>query len=386
MKILIFGGDGYLGWPTAMFFAERGNDVFVIDNFVKKKIESEFGIKPLIPTKSLQERVKFWNEINQNKINFEVGDLLNYRFLNRVIESFLPDTIIHYAEQPSAPYSMSNRERAAFTQYNNVIGNLNLLFSIKKNCPDVHLIKLGTLGEYGTPNIDIEEGWINLNHNGRSDRMLFPKKPGSFYHLSKVHDSANIEFACRIWNLKCTDLNQGVVYGITTNEINKNFEKFCTSFHYDGIFGTIINRFITQLVAKKDLTVYGKGTQKRGYLNIVDTLKCVEIATKNVPDKGEFRVFNQFTEFNSLNELADLVISAGKELGYNSKKINIKNPRIEMEEHYYNPKNSNLLDLGLKPLKLDKDEIIKNIKIVEKYIHNLNEDLFKADIKWSIND
>ena len=165
MKILIFGGDGYLGWPTAMFFAERGNDVFVIDNFVKKKIESEFGIKPLIPTKSLQERVKFWNEINQNKINFEVGDLLNYRFLNRVIESFLPDTIIHYAEQPSAPYSMSNRERAAFTQYNNVIGNLNLLFSIKKNCPDVHLIKLGTLGEYGTPNIDIEEGWINLNHN-----------------------------------------------------------------------------------------------------------------------------------------------------------------------------------------------------------------------------
>ncbi len=386
MKILILGGDGYLGWPTAMYLAEKGNEIFIVDNFIKKKIESEFGIKPLFPTKTLQERVKIWNSQTKNKIKFEIGDLLNYRFLNGVMEQFKPNCIIHYAEQPSAPYSMANRERAVFTQYNNVVGNLNLLFSIKKNCPEVHLIKLGTLGEYGTPNIDIEEGWIKINHNGRSDRLLFPKKPGSFYHLSKVHDSANIEFACRIWNLRCTDLNQGVVYGITTEEINKDFENFCTSFHYDGIFGTIINRFIAQLVCKKDLTVYGKGTQKRGFLNIMDTLKCVEIATLNPPKLGEFRVFNQFTEFSSLNELANLVISSGEEIGYHAKKINIVNPRIEMEEHYYNPKNTSLLSLGLKPLKLSKKEIIKNIKFVEKYKSNLNEDLFKPAIKWDLNE
>ena len=386
MKILILGGDGYLGWPTAMHLSEKGNDIFIVDNFIKKKIESEFGIEPLFPTKTLQERVKVWNNQSKNKIDFEIGDLLNYRFLNGVLVMFKPDCIIHYAEQPSAPYSMGSRERAVFTQHNNVIGNLNLLFPIKKNCPDVHLIKLGTLGEYGTPNIDIEEGWINIKHNGRSDRLLFPKKPGSFYHLSKVHDSANIEFACRIWNLRCTDLNQGVVYGTTTNQINNDFENFCTSFHYDGVFGTVINRFIVQLVCNLDLTVYGKGTQRRGFLNIIDTLKCIEIATLNLPEKGEFRVFNQFTEFSSLNDLADLVISAGVELGYKSNKINIENPRNEMEDHYYNPKNTSLLSLGLKPIKLDKTEIIKSIKLVEKYKKNINMDLFKAKIKWNLGD
>jgi len=385
MKILILGGDGYLGWPTAMYLSEKGNDIFIVDNFIKKKIESEFGIETLFPVKTLQERVKKWNDLSKNKIEYAIGDLLNYRFLNEVISKFKPDSIIHYAEQPSAPYSMANRERATFTQYNNVIGNLNLLFSIKKNCPNVHLIKLGTLGEYGTPNIDIEEGWIDIKHNGRSDRLLFPKKPGSFYHLSKVHDSANIEFACRIWNLRCTDLNQGVVYGTTTDQINKDFESFCTSYHYDGIFGTIINRFIAQLVTKKDLTVYGNGTQRRGFLNIIDTLKCIEIATLNVPDKGEFRVFNQFTEFSSLNELADLVISAGKELGYDSKKINTQNPRIEMEDHYYNPKNTSLISLGLKPIKLDKQEVIKSIKLVEKYQNNIKDELFDLKIKWNLN-
>ena len=179
MKILILGGDGYLGWPTAMYLSEKGNDIFIVDNFIKKKIESEFGIETLFPVKTLQERVKKWNDLSKNKIEYAIGDLLNYRFLNEVISKFKPDSIIHYAEQPSAPYSMANRERATFTQYNNVIGNLNLLFSIKKNCPNVHLIKLGTLGEYGTPNIDIEEGWIDIKHNGRSDRLL-SKKPEAF--------------------------------------------------------------------------------------------------------------------------------------------------------------------------------------------------------------
>lgn len=238
-------------------------------------------MQPLSEIKNLHQRVKAWNTKSKNKITYKVGDLLNYRFLDKLLEEFRPEAIIHYAEQPSAPYSMGSHEKAVFTQYNNVIGNLNLLFAIKRNCPKVHLIKLGTLGEYGTPNIDIEEGWLNLEHNGRKDRVLFPKKPGSFYHLSKVHDSANIEFACRIWGLRSTDLNQGVVYGLNTDEITADVENLSTSFHYDGIFGTFINRFITQMVSNNNLTVYGKGNQKRGFLNLIDTLKCVEIATKN---------------------------------------------------------------------------------------------------------
>ncbi len=385
MKILILGGDGYLGWPTSMYFAERGHEVLVVDNFTKRKIELEFGVKPLCEIKSLHTRIKVWNELSKNKILYKVGDLLNYRFLDKLLEENKPDAIIHYAEQPSAPYSMGSHEKAVFTQHNNVIGNLNLLFAIKRNCPDTHLIKLGTLGEYGTPNIDIEEGWLDIEHNGRKDRVLFPKKPGSFYHLSKVHDSANIEFACRVWGLRSTDLNQGVVYGISTEEIEKDPTNLCTAFHYDGIFGTIINRFISQLVSNENLTVYGKGNQKRGFLNIKDTLKCVEIATKNLPEKGEFKVFNQFTEFSSLNEIATKILNVGKKLGYSkSKAINIKNPRIEMEDHYYNPKNTNLLSLGLNPIKFDEQEIEKNIKFVEKFIHNLDQDIFEAKIQWAL--
>lgn len=382
MNILILGGDGYLGWPTALYFSKKGYNVTIVDNFIKKKIEFEFGFKPLISPPSLQERVRIWNLNNKTKIKAIIGDLLNHRFIKDLLADCKPEAIIHYAEQPSAPYSMSNRERAVFTQHNNVIGNLNLIFAIKKNCPNAHLIKLGTLGEYGTPNIDIEEGWLEINHKGRKDKMLFPKKPGSFYHLSKVHDSANLEFACRIWDLKCTDLNQGVVYGNFTPEIEEDFENLCTSYHYDEIFGTIINRFISQAVTNFPLTVYGTGNQKRGFLNLIDTIKCIEIAVKNPAKEGEFRVFNQFTDFLSLNEMADLVIKASSDLKIKATKKNIANPRKEMEEHYYNPKNTSLISLGLKPIEFNLETIKKNIKIVEKYKSNIDQNYFNPTVKW----
>ena len=382
MNILILGGDGYLGWPTALYFSKKGYNVTIVDNFIKKKIEFEFGFKPLISPPSLQERVRIWNLNNKTKIKAIIGDLLNHRFIKDLLADCKPEAIIHYAEQPSAPYSMSNRERAVFTQHNNVIGNLNLIFAIKKNCPNAHLIKLGTLGEYGTPNIDIEEGWLEINHKGRKDKMLFPKKPGSFYHLSKVHDSANLEFACRIWDLKCTDLNQGVVYGNFTPEIEEDFENLCTSYHYDEIFGTIINRFISQAVTNFPLTVYGTGNQKRGFLNLIDTIKCIEIAVKNPAKEGEFRVFNQFTDFLSLNEMADLVIKASSDLKIKATKKNIANPRKEMEEHYYNPKNTSLISLGLKPIEFNLETIKKNIKIVKKYKSNIDQNYFNPTVKW----
>jgi UDP-sulfoquinovose synthase len=326
--------------------------------------------------------VKIWNLNNKTEIKTIIGDLLNHRFVSDLLADCKPDAIIHYAEQPSAPYSMSSRERAVFTQHNNVIGNLNLIFAIKKNCPNVHLIKLGTLGEYGTPNIDIEEGWLEITHNGRKDKMLYPKKPGSFYHLSKVHDSANLEFACRIWGLKCTDLNQGVVYGNLTSEIEEDFENLCTSFHYDEIFGTIINRFISQAVTNFPLSLYGTGNQRRGFLNLIDTIKCVEIAVNNPAKEGEFRVFNQFTDFLSLNEMADLVIKASSDLKIKATKKNIPNPRKEMEEHYYNPKNTSLISLGLKPIQFNLETIKKNIRIIEKYKFNINQNYFNPTVKW----
>ena len=240
------------------------------------------------------------------------------------------------------------------------------------------------MGEYGTPNIDIEEGWLNIEHNGRKDRVLFPKKPGSFYHLSKVHDSANIEFACRIWGLKCTDLNQGLVYGLMTKEIELDSEGLATSFHYDSIFGTIINRFITQIACGKPMTVYGTGNQKRGFLNIIDTLKCVNLAAENPAKVGEFRVFNQFTEFCSLNEMAMKIKSFADNKKLVARIKNIKNPRIEDEEHYYNPKNTSLLSLGLKPVKFDEKQIESIFNTIKGNTDRVNIDTLDPNIKWKI--
>lgn len=384
MKILILGGDGYLGWPTSIFFANKGHEVYSIDNLSKKKIEQENGIEPLNLIRPFSERIKVWNKNQNNKIKYQILDLLNYKTLCELLENFKPDTIIHYAEQPSAPYSMASRENAVFTQHNNVIGNLNLLFAIKKFCPKTHLIKLGTMGEYGTPNIDIEEGWLEVEHNGRKDRVLFPKKPGSFYHLSKVHDSANIEFACRIWGLRCTDLNQGVVYGLSTQEIDLDFDNLATSFHYDSIFGTMINRFITQLACKKPITVYGKGNQTRGFLNINDTLNCIKIASENPPNFGEFRVFNQFTEFCSLNEIANKIKKFAQKNNLNAEIEHLKNPRIEQEDHYYNPKNTSLISLGLKPIYFDDKQIEKMYNVVKKNEGKINHDIINPTITWKM--
>jgi len=383
MKILILGGDGYLGWPTAMFFSKLGHDVKIIDNFIKKKIENEEGIKPLFSQVPLMERVKLWNKNINKPISFVVGDLLNHRLLYDVLDEFKPETIIHYAEQPSAPYSMKGRDACFFTQHNNVLGTINLLFGIKKHCPDVHLIKLGTMGEYGTPNIDIEEGWLEINHKGRSDRVLYPKKPGSFYHLSKVHDTNNIEFACRIWGTRCTDLNQGCVYGLETME-SKMDPGLSTSFHYDHVFGTVINRFICQSVIGQDLTVYGNGTQTRGYLNIIDTLNCVNIATNNPAKVGEFRVFNQYTETLSINDIANNIIYAANELGIKTKSKNLENPRVEQENHYYKPKNENLLNLGLKPTLINDNVLPDMIKIAINNKEKILKDSILPTIKWKI--
>lgn len=381
MKILILGGDGYLGWPTAMYFSRKGHEVAVIDNFNKRKWELEVGAKPLMPISTLHERIKLWREVAEKEINMYIGDLTDNHFVHKVLEEYKPEAIIHYGEQPSAPFSMIGNSKANVTQFNNVVGTLNVLFATKRYCPNAHLIKLGTMGEYGTPNIDIEEGYLKVEHKGRKDTFLFPKNPGSFYHLSKVHDSHNIYFACKVWNLRATDLNQGVVYGIETEE-TKLHEKFNTSFHYDAVFGTALNRFCVQAVADMPLTLYGKGNQTRGFLNIIDTLKCVELAVLNPAETGQFRVFNQFTEVFSVNELARLIKQCGEKMGLAVKIINIENPRKEKEDHYYKPVNTNLLSLGLNPLKLSDVLVNSMLKKIIENKDEINKETIMPTILW----
>ena len=360
MRVLILGGDGYLGWPTAMRFSARGHEVSVVDNFNRRRWVEAQGSDSLTPILPLVERIQAWKEVSGGKeITSYVGSIEDPDFLERVVTETKPEAIIHYGEQPSAPYSMASREQAVETQQANVIGNLNLLFFIREHVPDAHLVKLGTMGEYGTPNIDIEEGYIEIEHKGRKDTLPFPKLPGSLYHLSKVHDTHNIHFACRIWGLRATDLNQGVVYGIETDETSLD-PRLVTRFDYDGVFGTVLNRFCVQAVIGKPLTVYGKGGQTRGFLNIRDTLQCVELAVQNPAAAGEFRVFNQFTEQFSVRELAELVQSAAAELGMEVGIDEHENPRIEAEEHYYNAVHEKLLALGLEPALLG-DELVRSV-------------------------
>ncbi|HEY7456218.1 MAG TPA: NAD-dependent epimerase/dehydratase family protein [Solirubrobacterales bacterium] len=382
MRLLILGGDGYLGWPTALRFSARGHEVAIVDNFSRRRWHTEHGSASLTPIAGLDERIEAWREVSGEQVRRYVGAVEDGEFLDEVVAEVRPEAVVHYGEQPSAPYSMMSRERAVETQHTNVIGTLNLLFALRDHCPDCHLVKLGTMGEYGQPNIDIEEGYIEISHKGRTDTLPFPKLPGSLYHCSKVHDSTNIHFACRTWGLRATDLNQGVVYGIATEETDRD-ERLITRFDYDEIFGTVLNRFCVQAVIGHPLTVYGSGGQTRGFLNIRDTLACVELAVGNPAEAGEFRVFNQFTEQFSVRELAELVRHAGEHLGYAVRIDHVENPRVEAEEHYYNAIHTKLLDLGLQPTLLGEELVESIIGAIERYKGNVIDSSIDPRTRWN---
>jgi UDP-sulfoquinovose synthase len=381
LNILILGGDGYLGWPTAMYLSNRGHRVGVLDNFAKRRWEMELNVEPLIPILTLHDRVKAWKEATGRSVDLYVADLRNYQVVRNVIEDFKPEAIIHYGEQPSAPYSMMDHNRAVFTQTNNIVGTLNVLWALRNFYPGCHLVKLGTMGEYGTPNIDIEEGFLEIEYKGRKDTLPYPKQPGSLYHLSKVHDSHNILFACRTWGLRSTDLNQGVVYGTDTDETLLD-PRLATSFHYDEVFGTALNRFCVQAVAGIPLTVYGRGKQTRGFLNIRDTLRCVELSILKPPGAGEYRVFNQFTEMFSVLKLAELVKEQGEKLDLKVEISHLENPRVESEDHYYNAKHQKLTDLGLVPHLLSDELLDSMIVRVREQAARIKKDIILPKVRW----
>ncbi|WP_134159478.1 NAD-dependent epimerase/dehydratase family protein [Alicyclobacillus sacchari] len=381
MKIIIAGGDGFCGWPTALHFSERGHEVAIVDNCVRREWDKELGTQSLTPIASMEERLAAWKKLSGKDIKFYFGDLQNYEFVEHVFRDFQPEAFVHFAEQRSAPYSMIDREHAVFTQVNNVVGTLNVLFAMKENTPDCHLIKLGTMGEYGTPNIDIEEGYIRIQHKGREDVLPYPKQPFSFYHLSKVHDSHNIMFTCRSWGIRATDLNQGVVYGLWTAE-TKQDEQLYNRIDYDGVFGTALNRFCIQAAVGHDLTVYGKGGQTRAFLDIRDTLQCIELAALHPADRGEFRVFNQFTEQFSVLELAERVQRVAAEMGLDAKIAHLPNPRVEKEEHYYHAVHTKLLDLGLQPHLLSDELIRELIETAQRYRDRVDFNVIRPNATW----
>ena len=378
MQILVLGGDGYLGWPTALYLSRKGHRVGVVDNFARRGYDLEMGVDTLVPIVSLQQRVRRWKEVSGNDIDVFVGDLTDPTFVSETLATFEPDTVVHFAEQRSAPYSMIDRKHAVYTQVNNVVGTLNLIYAIAEQNRDIHLVKLGTMGEYGTPNIDIEEGFIEITHRGRTDVLPFPKQPGSFYHLSKVHDSHNITFACRIWGIRATDLNQGIVYGHETEETGLHPD-LATRFDYDGVFGTVLNRFCVQAVTGHPLTVYGAGGQTRGMLNILDTLACVELACEHPAERGEFRVYNQFTESFSIQQMADMVVA---EYSGDATIEHPPTPRVEKEEHYYRAAHTKLLDLGLVPHLLTASTVRSLLAVCEKFKSRVDPEAILPTVNW----
>ncbi len=381
MRILVVGGDGYCGWATALYLSNRGHDVAIMDSLVRRLWDLELGVETLTPIAPIQQRLQRWQDLTGKHIDLFVGDITNYDFLIKSLRQFQPDTIVHFGEQRSAPFSMIDREHALSTQINNVTGTLNLLYAMKEEFPDAHLVKLGTMGEYGTPNIDIEEGYITIHHNGRSDTLPYPKMPGSFYHCSKVHDSTNIHFACRMWGLRATDLNQGVVYGVLTDETGMD-ELLINRLDYDGVFGTALNRFCIQAAIGHPLTVYGKGGQTRGFLDIRDTVRCMELAITNPAQAGEYRVFNQFTEMFSVGDLAAKVKEASLAMGLKAEINHLENPRVEKEEHYFNAKNTSLLSLGLQPHYLSDSLLDSLLNFATRYQARVNQAQILPKVSW----
>ncbi len=392
--ILILGGDGYLGWPTAMYFSARGYEVTVVDNYFRRHVVDEIDVSMLYPTPNLVERARLWHEKTGHEIKVVIGDLADVELMRSLFDGHvsyqwsvntkftgLPDTVVHFAEQPSAPYSLMNYKTANFTVSNNLMVTNNLMFAIRDLARDVHVIKLGTMGEYGTPNIDIEEGWIDIEHKGRKDRFLFPRQAGSLYHTTKVMDTDLMWFGVRMWDLKVTDLMQGPVYGIETEESLID-ARFRTIFNYDELFGTIVNRFITQAVVGYPLTVYGKGGQTRGYLNLKDTLQCVHAAEQNPAEAGELKIYNQIMETFSANDLAGMTKEVGDALGYQVVIEQIENPRKELEEHYYNPSYQGLLDIGVKPHYLTPEVMTEMFKIVGEFKDHIRKETIFRGVKW----
>ncbi|HEY0384097.1 MAG TPA: NAD-dependent epimerase/dehydratase family protein [Candidatus Elarobacter sp.] len=385
MKVLVIGGDGYCGWATSLYLSVRGHEVTIVDSLVRRAWDREHGLDSLVPIASTRRRIDEWSRLTGRTIRFEEADVTDYDALCRIVRDTAPAAVVHFGQQRSAPFSMIDREHAVRTHLNNTVGNMNVLWALHEHAPHAHLVKLGTMGEYGTPNIDVEEGFITIEHNGRTDTLPFPKQPGSFYHLTKVSDSDQIFFACRVWGLRATDLNQGVVYGTATDQTALS-PALANRYDYDHIFGTVLNRFCVQAALGHPLTVYGTGGQQRSFLDIRDTVRCIDIALEHPAREGEYRVFNQFTEMFGVDELAERVARVAREHGLACEIAHVANPRVERESHYYNCVNSNLRALGLDPTPLSDATIAGLIALAREHAARIDVRLIPPRVAWRADE
>ena len=387
MRVLVAGADGYIGFCFSMHLANNGFDVVGVDNFSRRRWVAEVGSHSATPIKSMAERLMAFERAFGRKMGFEYGDLRDYGFVRHVLDKYKPDVIVHLGEQSSAPFSMVDVDHAVFTQTNNIVGTLNLLHAIRKIVPHCPLVKMGSMGEYGMPNIDIPEGLFEVEYRGRKDMLPFPKHAFTdWYHWSKVHDSGNIMLACEIWNLRSTDIMQGIVYGTRTDEMLN--DSLLTRFDFDATFGTVLNRFCAQAVLGQKLTVYGAGGQQRPFISLRDSIQCLKLAVENPPDKGEYLVLNQFDEAYSVAEIAEKVRKVGNKLGLEVEIENIENPRIEGEEvKYYNPVHEKLYKLGFKPKNTIDEVLSAMLADLTKYKDRLVEkkDAILPTVRWKAN-
>ena len=385
MRIVIAGIDGYLGWPLTQHLAARGHEIAGIDRFLRRAWVEEMDGESAIPIAGWDDRAAYFREHFGRELTFSAGDLCEYAVVHELLESFRPDAIVHLGEMPSAPYSMMDVHHAVFTQRNNVESTLNLLFAMRDVAPDAHLVKLGTMGEYGTPNVDIPEGFFEIEYRGRKDRLPFPRQANSIYHLSKVHDSANVTFACRVWGLRSTDIMQGVVYGTRVEAMAADDPRARTRLDFDQCFGTALNRYCAQAVIGEPLTVYGTGGQKRGFLPLRDSIQCLTLALENAPARGEYRVFNQFEDVYDVATLAKTVQTVGRRLGLDPRIVHLENPRAEIERHHYKPDHEHLLNLGYQPTRDMETELADVLSdlIPQRERIAQRRAVLAPDIRWS---
>lgn len=383
MRVFIAGIDGYLGWALAQYLTATGHKVAGADLLLRRSWVAEVGSISAIPVFEHGDRVAAFEAQFGEKLDFRVGDLCDYEFVRDFFEEFQPEAIVHVGQMPSAPYSMMDQKHSVWTQVNNITSNMNILWAMHEVCPDAHLVKLGTMGEYGQPNVDIPEGFFEIEYRGRKDRLPFPRQAGSWYHQSKVHDSHNTHFATKIWKLRATDIMQGVVFGTRWDQMG-NDARLRTRLDFDQCFGTAINRFCVQAAVGHPLTLFGAGTMRRTFLPLRDAMRCLQLAIENPADKGEFRVFNQFAEAFSITELAEMTKEVGDELGLNVSINHYENPRSELEEHYYNPDRDNLIKIGYEPSQDVKSEMrILIADLMEQRERILEKaDVLVPDIRW----
>ncbi|MFN2489868.1 MAG: NAD-dependent epimerase/dehydratase family protein [Actinomycetota bacterium] len=383
MRVFVAGADGYLGWSLVQHLAARGHDVGGADVLWRRKWVEEMGSHSATPIASLEDRLRAFRAHHGSDLAFWQGDLTDYALVEEILRDFRPDAVVHLGECPSAPYSMIDVHHATFVQTNNVVSTFNLLFALRDQLPDAHLVKLGTMGEYGTPDVDIPEGFFTVDFRGRRDRLPFPRQAGSWYHWSKVHGSNNVMFACRLYGLRATDVMQGIVFGTRIDGVPSD-ERLVTRLDFDGAFGTAINRFCCQAVVGHPITPFGRGHQRRGFLPLRDSMQCLTLALENPPAEGEYRVVNQFQEVYDVTELAHMVQGVAGKMGLEVEVRNLTNPRVEKEEHYYNPDHDNLAALGYRPTQDVEGEIAVMLEdlIPQRARIEARAQVLIPDVRW----